>query len=83
MYHVYCTLEICQFGDGSIGAGEDFNLGQTNGEQDCAHLVKKTNPNAMGATLYGANNHCYAEYGTEIIRGGGHRHCFFPSKIQF
>ena len=74
--------DICQFRDGSILATSDqFKIGVTSDEQECARLVRRTNPGAKGATLYGGNE-CYAEYGREVAGpDNSNRYCFFGNII--
>ena len=55
--------------------GSNVRLGVASNEQECALLVKRKRPDALGAAFYGENS-CYAEYGTKFFGKSG-RHCFF------
>ena len=66
--------EICLFQDGRIIGGSNVNVGVTITEQECASLVKRMKPDALGATLYGRL--CFASYERDVF-GTSDRHCFF------
>ena len=76
----YITVH-CQFEDGSISGGLDKSVGVTSDEQECARMVRKLKPYAIGATLYGGHS-CYAEYGREVSNTNFARYCFFGNIIQ-
>ena len=55
-------------------------LSDTSTETECAELVKRTKPSAIGATWYkDGSNQCVANLGThDIVETQFHRHCLFP-----
>ena len=76
---MYYLVATCKFRDGSIEGGKEVHVGNTSGEQECARLVKKLNPDALGATRYGIQlAECWAEYGTKITKNY-FRYCIFPT----
>ena len=76
---MYYVVAICKFRDGSIEHGREVHVGNTSGDQECARLVKKLNPDALGATRYGRQLvECWAEYGTKIAKNS-FRYCIFPT----
>jgi len=58
-------------------------LGYTTGEEECAILVMKTKPDALGATR-DSDGECIAHYTTKIVPFSGSGHptcCIFPGNI--
>ena len=55
---------MCVFSNGRTKAVSRENLGKTNSAKECAELVKKQKPSAVGATWYTAKGKdCFAELG--------------------
>ena len=49
----------------------------TSTEDECARLVKNTEPRASGATWGVQQGDCYAELGNQISSSQGYRACLF------
>ena len=79
IYNWYYITDICQFSNCYIHGGSETMVGSANGEQECARLVRKTKPDALGVTKYGySSRNCVAEYGTKMGQTSSIRCCLFP-----
>ena len=82
--NIYCS-ETCEFFDGYVQSPTQEDLDDANTEQECARLVKKTKPSAIGATWYKSGSRkytCTADfgYGAKIVYSPSyphHRGCLF------
>ena len=80
----FCSLsilKICQFKNGYLVGGKSINLGEKNGEQECAALVKSKHPDAYSAT-HNEYSTCYAVYGRTVNSNAKWRYCvLLPGNI--
>ena len=76
IHNGYYIAEICQFQNCAIEGNQDVYVGETSDDQECAQMVKKKAPNALGATRY-SSNECYAGYGLDISDSSDDRCCLF------
>lgn len=79
---------MCQFQGGYIAdPGSEVRLGVTSTEEECAELVKKVKPGAMGVTFYKSGRDgktgCYAEFVNRVGIDQNGRYCFFEGRIVF
>ena len=75
--------EVCVFSNGFVRSLSQEKLNDTNSANECAVLVKREKPSAIGATWYSnGNNGCFAEFGmpAEIAVSTRHKACLFAGK---
>ena len=75
---MYCILEICQFMDGFLTVGEEFFVGQTNGELECENdgycEVRKGAPRCICQEGYGGERCQFEDVILEYLTDNGTGH---------
>ena len=71
----------CSFYSGDVTGGREIRVGMRNNEDECARLVKMTEPTARGAKWYTWQS-CYAEFGNQAVVRGSGRACLFAGTFS-
>ena len=68
---------------GELTGGSEKRLSVTSTNDECAHLVRRTEPNANGASRDQFSGACYAEFATtNSDRDANYQHCVFGGKLE-
>ena len=85
-FNNYILGKTCSFNPGYVTGGKAIIVGTENTEDDCAILVKRTEPTARGASWSVRGKTCWADFGNRFVSAVSVREnlraCFFEGTFS-